>query len=188
MLRFIHVPKTAGTAVIQWLQRNRIDCLYGRTKNLQPLHMHRSADYWRSIDPESTIYITVIRHPFTRMVSYYNYCFRSNPVVDFQQFVMDQFGLGETGAINGWNIPNPWIPQTAYLTDPQGKILVDRMFRQENLQQELYVYFGIKDPTPRVNVSTMTDYRSYATKELLDRCWRYFRDDFDCFGYDPTHI
>jgi hypothetical protein len=188
MLRFIHIPKTAGTAVIQWLRRNNLECLYGRFKNQQPLHMHRTTDYWQSIDPKDTTYITVVRHPFTRMISYYNYCFRFNPVIDFRQFVVDQFGLGETGPINGLKIPNPWIPQTAWVKNSQGKILVDHILRQEHLQQDLNLYFGINDPVQFVNVSTTNNYSTYVTDELLDHCLRYFREDFTCFGYDPWNI
>lgn len=185
MLRFIHVPKTAGTAVIQWIQRNGIDCLYGRTKKQQPMHMHRTADYWRTIDPPDTQYITVVRHPFTRMVSYYNYCFRSNPMIDFEQFVVDQYGLNSHGPINGFKIPNPWIPQCAWIKNAQGRILIDHMLRQERLQQDLHDYFGIDDLVPLANVSTTHDYNCYVTDHLLHLCWHYFREDYDTFGYDP---
>jgi hypothetical protein len=187
MFRFIHIPKTAGTAVLHWLRQYFPDVLYGKTGLNKPNHMHRSAAEWRVIDDDQVIYFTVVRHPYTRLISYYNYIWQGQKPLSFRQFLETQPRTEGKKWLNGMKVPCPWIPQTAYVYD-KSTSLVGKVFRQEHLELELQSYFRCNYKLPKVNVATQDDYQSYVEPDLMDLCYRLFREDFVNFDYRPWTI
>jgi len=184
MLRFIHIPKTAGTAVSHWLQQHFPDVLYGKTGLAKPSHMHRTAADWRQTDSDQVIYFTVVRHPFSRLISYYNYIWQGDKPLSFRQFLETQPRVHGKGWLNGVRVPCPWTPQTAYVYEGS-RCLVEKVLRQEHVQLELQNYFKCKYELPKVNISTRDDYLSYIESDLMDLCYTLFREDYINFGYLP---
>lgn len=184
MFRFIHIPKTAGTAVMQWLRQYFPHVLYGKCGLDKPSHMHRSAAEFRITDDKQVIYFTVVRHPFARLISYYNYIWSDYKPLTFRQFLETQPRSIGKGWLNGVRVPCPWISQTKYVYDAN-KCLVDKIMKQEHVEIELQSFFQCRHKLSRVNISTLDNYESYCDPDLMDLCYGLFREDYVNFNYQP---
>lgn len=172
MKRFIHIPKNAGTSLAHWLEKNDIKILRG----VEPkkVGIHRYASYWKDEVSEK---FCIIRNPYTRTISYYNYLTKGeNWNRNFSEFVRNKLTNIKT------KIPNAWNPQINWIYE-NDKLLVDKMIRYENIELELQDYFKCYDPFPKLNISTENGYENYYTDELKELVYNHFIDDFNLLGY-----
>ena len=186
--RFIHIPKTGGTTIVEYLRQNKIDFLWGDNSGTHlPKSKHGRAQQWIH---ESNPKFCCVRHPATRLVSYFQYFHQQFGVyenISFSQFLRDRLDLSSS---NGKKLSSPWIPQSQwFMVDDQ--ITVDRLLTFENLEIDLVRFlFGPKQTpiisVPRLNISNheQTDLLSWYSERDYRRVRKAFARDFEVLGYD----
>jgi len=176
MIRFIHIPKTAGTTVGKWLRRNDIDHIIGESLNRYSRHwpMHRCTtllDAWS---------FAVVRSPFTRTCSYWRWMQR---LPNYRDISFEQFCREKT---NWGRVRQAWIPQTWWTHDSSNRIIVDAIIRMEELPHALWDLFGIRTKLGRLNTTSGPTDEELHTKETLAIVREHFAADLEQFGYDPN--
>lgn len=181
-LRFIHIPKTGGTSVISWLMQNGIDVLWGgalKGNNHLPTKKHAPASYWYS---EPTRKFAVVRHPATRLVSFFRYVKQN--FAEYQDCTFTEFLQHRLQPTSGKKIISPWQDQCHWLMR-NDRIIVDHVLRLENLQQDLSRLFGVSADVPKINTTSHAEENLMAwyTNKDLARVKKAFARDFQMLGY-----
>ncbi|HVS35446.1 MAG TPA: sulfotransferase family 2 domain-containing protein, partial [Gemmataceae bacterium] len=183
---FVHVAKAAGVSVRQALGRFADRSLWRRVKRrlgwdafspLAALPAHATAVQVQRALPEEAFQryfkFAFVRNPWDWQVSWYHFLRQtlSHPLHavasrmrDFEEFLM-------------WRLENDRQLQKSFVTDPQGRLLVDFLGRFENLEQDFRMAcsrIGLRVRLPHCNRSRHRDYRWYytdRTRELVELAW-----------------
>jgi hypothetical protein len=173
-LRFIHVPKTGGRAVIQYLNDCNIKFLHGVEKQSGVfVRKHGTAAMWAD---EDSYKFAVVRNPYTRLVSYYRYVLERKAVdCTFERFVLDRVEPNELGRIT-----SPWLPQCFWLLN-NNHLVVDSVLQFENLNYEINQHFGLTNQMQKVNVTNTDDdnLMTWYTPEMQRVVQERFAQDFE---------
>lgn len=189
-LLFIHIPKSAGTSICE--------DLYGRQLG------HKSCVDYRRINAEQFERVrkfTVMRNPFTRIYSAYRFLCQGgmdgfpadqrvgDMVARFQGF--DDFVLNWLGRNANHRRYVHFIPQSEFITDRAGRVLVDRIGAYEDLDGflgQLSRDWGITFNIGHMNTT------SYGTNDVVWNALtiesrsvlgRLYADDFRLGNYNP---
>lgn len=183
---FIHIPKTAGTALLTALgdiDRRRIHVPYF-------VYSNASRHYY------NTFYkFAIVRNPWDRLVSTYTYLknggngcqdmyfkalFEKNNVT-FETFVMDYLTHQTT------HIHNMFKPQTSFIYNEQDNLMVDFLGYQENLNEaftEIRQHVNTKNKLSLINSSERTHYKDYyRTSEMVEKVRELYLRDVELLGY-----
>lgn len=192
-LKFIHVPKTGGTSVIQALQ-------------LDPQGFH---DDWNlyPLDTKDFISFAVVRDPIDRFASQFNFGMSDrsfwhikgtkSEFADYQ--IMKDMTLNEI--VDDIRLPwekrqlkhSGWWPQSWFLCDHERRVRVHYLLRQEHLERDLNSMLGelghpmvslplVNTSEKRLTTETIRSDPSFASKLVL-----LYQSDFRAFGYaEPT--
>jgi hypothetical protein len=195
---FVHIPKTGGQSIetvflrvhgLTWEQRAplllrpnadpakgppRLAHLYARE--------YVSCGHVTAEEFDSFFKFAVVRNPWARAVSSYKYMEqgRGNP---FDRFIHDLLdwrrGAAQTRQMD---------PQVNFIRSAEGKLIVDRLLRFENLAAEFAEasrkVFGREEPLPAVNVSPdRRDYRTFYDDATAEIVAKVYADDIAAFGY-----
>jgi hypothetical protein len=199
---FIHVSKNGGTSVV----RSAGDHIVSAG--------HRTAASWVAEHGRPGPLFAVVRHPYQRVASEYAYRRRrrmagernphlSNLDKPIEEWVVSTFVGDEyrtrafferTGEpYNPVNLVGDsliwFVPQTRWLCDDAGDLLVDELLRFETLDRDWHRFskaHGFECRLAHANASP-------GSGELADRLDRrtrgiivnHFREDFEVFGYEP---
>jgi ribosomal protein L35AE/L33A len=194
---FVHIPKTGGQSVeMAYLREHGLDWA-GR----EPLLLRRNDDpekgplllahlfarqyveFGYSTPEEFSTFFkfAVVRHPFDRFVSYINY--RRKKHANAPRKVLKSIKRKE------W--PRHFMaPQVEYVTDKDGKVIVDEIIKLENMQAGIEPIFqrtlGKIVPLQHENKSTDKRLTRQDLKPKLRRkLYKFYRADFEQFGYEP---
>jgi hypothetical protein len=131
----------------------------------------------------------VIRNPWDKVVSQYHYRvntnqtdLRDNPI-EFKEWVkrvyrdMDAFY---------YDTPLMFLPQVDWVSDENGRILVDEIIHFEDLVNEfdeVLDKLGKKTSLPHIKKSDRGDYRDYYDDETREIVQTWFERDIDVFNY-----
>jgi hypothetical protein len=177
LIRFIHIPKNGGTSISKFLRKNGIEYLYGDgNQDFTDIVVsrHNNASYWAN---ENSFKFCVVRNPYHRLVSFYNWTTQVRELPDWETFVKKQ--MTNARAKNSWKLQVDWIYNNSY-----NKLYVDKIFKLEDLQQ-LKDYFNIKTKIPHLNKSTKKHYDFYyKNNEIKDIVYERFIKDFELLGYE----
>jgi hypothetical protein len=178
---FIHNPKTAGTSIKNCIRKNfkYKDLVSDLVVKIEPTFEHISADQIKTHWIEATgneIFVSVVRNPLDRCVSYFNYMKSRNWL---EQIAFDEFWIEHLSNPNHEkNI------QIAARTSTKQVNVVDingLIFKYEELKQ-FENYFKID--LDLINTSTS----NYVTELQLENAkpyiQKYFKDDYKAFEYD----
>lgn len=172
MKRFIHIPKNAGSSLVRWLEENNIKILRGEEP--KKVGIHRYASFWKNENLEK---FCIIRNPYTRVISYYNYLTKIEQWnYTFEEFVRKKLSNIKTKIPNAWNLQVNWI----YDND---ELLIDKIIRYETMESELQEYFNCFQPLPKLNISTLDNYDNYFDEDLKEIVYDHFKKDFEILGY-----
>ena len=183
-VRFIHIEKCGGTSVAKFFEQNNFDFLMGKNLKKNKKHSHAAM-----FENEDSFKFTVVRNPYTRLISFYNYSKNKIGDCTFDYFVRHK--LSE-------NLITPQVmkihkPVEDFQFGPMpirdlekqyhwDKILVDKIFKLENLT-ELKNWFKIDDDFPIENKSIEADPKNYYDYELEKIVYEHFKKDFVILGY-----
>lgn len=208
---FVHVPKVAGQSVemvflnllgLSWEQRTVLvmrrnpDPARG-PERLAHLLASEYVDlgYIDQADFDAYFKFAFVRNPWARLVSEFEY--RSRERRPFAEFVEAEFT-----DIDGYSDHSRHIiPQSEYLYDSEGGILVDFVGRFETIARDFRavankLQLGVDD-LPRKNVSGLSrlqkllgrkpkekkPYQDYYDARLRDRVGEFYQRDIERFGY-----
>ena len=188
-IRFIHIPKTGGTTVRQTLAKNNIDFLFGGGKGTGG---HRPAHFFKN---ENSFKFCVVRNPYTRAVSYYNYLKRKHdergrefPYDSFENFIIETLEEPDTGyKTSGMGfLPSLWIPQSRYIYDKDkyNECLINKIFKiEDNFNDQFKKFFGLTEDLETLHRSTYDDPNKLYTETLREIIYNNLKVDFDLLGY-----
>ena len=177
---FIHINKTAGTSI-------------GRAIGL-PLKDHLTAaeiidrigkDKW-----DSAYKFTLVRNPWDKVVSHYEYRRKKNKThiasrnVTFTQWV--RMTYGEDKNLDFYDNPKSFQPQVEWLKDDQGRISIDFAGRFESIDRDfdhIRSVLGINADLPHLNASKRAAYQSYYDDDTREIVGRWFCEDIEVFAY-----
>ena len=194
---FVHVPKTAGTAVRRALGLSHVS--HHTLREYRDLLGFARFEAYRKI--------AFVRHPFHRFVSLYNYArmdvsdFHNNTHperarhgrhLDHERVKAGDINACVRRLIAGQLVHVPshvmWWPQTTWVTI-DGRVRLDFMGKQENMAADLA---GLGAFLGRDELVVGRENRSIAharvedlSEASLDLLRLYYASDFELLGYDP---
>lgn len=176
---FIHINKTGGSSIEHALR--------------VPL-IHEPATIFRDkiglARWNKRFSFSIVRNPWDRTVSHYHY-----------RKMTDQTGLGDSSlSFKDWvrmvyveqsrefvNEEKMFMPQTDWVINENGEIIVDYIGRFEKLDEawaEICERLGREHiALPHVKKSSRQDYRDYYDQDTREIVENFFKDDIVNFGY-----
>lgn len=183
---FIHIPKTAGTAVLRCMGRRifRDHCTW---YEFYAHHPARFAAWFK---------FSVVRDPWQRLLSFYRYMLAGGNGADdlawrdllraryphFEGFVMEYC---TTERIHQHRML--W-PQSLFIHSADGRLMVDRVLRFENLAEELPQLAGRLRPLrplPPAPRPAGADWREQYNDAMIARVGGLYERDIRLLGYAP---
>jgi sulfotransferase famil protein len=187
---FIHVPKAAGTSFNE--------ALYGRFIG----HPHAlDVRRWAPADVRALPSFSVVRNPWDRLVSAWRFArqgrgqgetyragmwlperYQGPEFETFDGFVRQWLAGRDIGKLDG-----VFQPQSLFLCDKEGRLLVDHVGRLEDLAPT-YAFIEAKvGAMPALGQANRSgdaiDYRTLYTPELAALVGRIYAEDVERFGY-----
>jgi len=189
---FIHIPKTAGTSVEQFIRENgKNPILYHGVRDGRSMHHFTAFDIKKELPIVFQNYykFSIIRNPYTRLLSEYYWTpipgigFKSGQSKgDFITYV-SQVVNKKLYFDNIYN--DHFIPQYLFIHNGK-KLLVDEIFRYEDLQwtiEYLKKKLNIQNPFPNLNKSNNSFIKSDWNERQKERIYKIYKNDFILFNY-----
>lgn len=176
---FVHIPKTAGSSISLQLKsmglNNWVRTFY---KAHDPLFMLTKQNNITS----DIFKFSVVRNPYTRTYSYYNHFLKINEIGNDSLSFKDFLLLLERKEINN-KTPLIHFDQSFYLHDIENNIILDKIYRFENLEA---LEKDLEISLPNINSGQYSneDYiRAYSDQYTIHRVKELYREDFESLGY-----
>jgi len=194
---FFHLFKCAGTSVREILNNNNYFCQEYQGKHSSP----RDVKEGLLFDDKPYIFdeyykITFVRNPFDWLVSIFYYIKNDsenqyhNEVIglnlnQFIEYYVNCMMLNEGKQIGS----NKNTTLFDYVTDKDGKILVDYIGKCETINEDMKNLWGKVDINPKelslinVGINRERDYRQYYDNKTKTIVEKYFKKDLEFFNY-----
>lgn len=198
-LCFIHIPKTGGKSVADSLRgyNSYRDLPHERPHKDFIKHLTLNETHNLSITHNINIdlYFSIIRNPWERAVSFFNYICKSDPEESGFQDLSTEIKSGNvsfTDFIRHMVASNDNVfrPQSEYIKS-QGNSYDTIVINLENLElginQMISNISSITEPVKmsHINKSTPQDFRNYfKTKETIDFVYRYEREIIEEYNFN----
>lgn len=183
---FIHIPKTAGTSILHTLNNAQTT---GRTHEPWPSYWNHSPTLFHKY-----FKFSFVRNPITRYISAYNYLAQGGngmandthfrDLIKKYHFCPSSFAAWLVKDSNIFTHKLFW-PQWYFICDHTHKVMVDSVYRFENIQdeyQKLSRTLGKKLTLVETNMSTIL-HPPELTDEAQKIIIHLYKHDFDTFGY-----
>ncbi|WP_137166284.1 sulfotransferase family 2 domain-containing protein [Salinimonas lutimaris] len=181
---FIHITKTAGISLATGLAG--------------ALPTHARAWQIRIIVGEKAFNeafkFAIVRNPWDRLYSSYKYI-RQGGWNDYDKWYRDKYGLADVSfedfvlkRLNPAMLDDHlhFWPQSVFVYDKQGRLLVDHLGRFENLADEyrfLQTKFANSSDLEHLNSSAKNSYMDVYTPEMVEKVASLYHQDITNFGY-----
>jgi hypothetical protein len=190
---FVHIPRSAGTSIGHWLKTNI-------TGDCKQWYNHPLLEQMG----ESQLSFTVVRNPWDRLVSLYQYSKNINVTVNgeavlgFSNTQAQQY-LNAINNITVWPDFNTWVerlenfklPEIFWFTMLTPQInwasTVDIVLRFETLDQDftqIQDLLNCKVPLDKENSSMHDHYKYLYNNKTKDLVYHWFKDDIEKWGYE----
>jgi hypothetical protein len=204
----VHIPKCGGQSIetaflqdlgLDWMTRAPLLLRPNNTHLLGPPRLAHllASEYvkFKYVTSEqfSKYYkFAVVRSPYSRVVSLYNYLKYPSGLHQFvEKWLREQFKLKAkyTEEQHGYEGEYHFVrPQVDFVCDASGKIIVDDIFRLEEIgdcYSQIQANSGLKSPLAHVNSSKkrrakVDDLSESSIATILE----LYETDFATFGYD----
>ena len=195
---FVHVPKTGGSSIRHALSPfsapkakghfRRISANFPLREDPQKVRLrtHDTAAWARlklgAETFEKLHKFAVVRNPYTRAISYFEYL-RQNPLHPHNRIVKNM----SLEKYLSWGMHRTL--QSRHLCDARGNLLVDRILRFENLNEEFKSIckdIGILVDLPRINSSSQMPLTKYLTPRTCKLIEQIYAQDFELFDYPKS--
>lgn len=187
---FVHIPKAAGTSINQ--------ALFGRFMgHARAIDIER----WGSPELKALPSFAVSRNPWDRLVSAYRFARRGRGLggevqawvwkpeqyqvsscETFERFVLEWLAPKDV-----FSVDPMFRPQSQFVCDDAGRILVDHMGRLEDMDPTLEFIESAVGRVPKIRQANSSgkrvDYRTFYTPDLVDAVGKIYRVDVERFGY-----
>jgi len=182
---FIHIPKTAGMSLVK--------AIYGDVIG----GGHRKVSFYRNIlgkDMDGYFKFCFVRDPYERLYSAYKFLEKGGINIQdkraFDEFLL-KYKNFEDFVINGLSntVINEIIhftPQTDFICNKKGKILVDYVGKFENLEIDIKVLsekLNKEVILPHFNKNIKEPFYNIYTNEMRDRVRSFYLRDLEILGY-----
>jgi hypothetical protein len=191
---FIHIPKAAGNSVENALGGLELknggpwnNQKHRRNDSSKAFFFDKHQRHWtwrqyKNHDPEKFLCyfkFTIIRNPFDTLVSHYFWERQGN-----NPLIPSHWGMGRCLMKNPLLFRH--LSPSRYICDNKGQIMVDKVLRFENLEEEwksVARRLGFQETLPRFNKSERAPYQQYYTPILRRITGFCFAKDLQRFGY-----
>lgn len=201
---FVHIPKTGGQSIEQmfledlgltWDERapllmRKNDNPAAGPQRLAHLYAHEYVDlgYLTQEQFDSYFKFAIVRNPYERIISAYLYRYQGRRwwrTPSFKWFMSQPWGDAFS------NTARHLVPQANYVTDPDGKIIVDKIVSFENLSAEVEALtprlFGAHRPVPHRNKTQKKKpdrQKARLRAKMGAQIYQMYKTDFELFSYD----
>lgn len=186
---FVHIPKTAGTSIEQFLKDNGNNNIeYHGVRDGRSMHHFTAMDLKKELPWHFNDYykFSIVRNPYDRLLS--EYYWTPIPHVGYKSGktraeFLDYVSYTVKNRLFFQNIYNDhFMPQYMFLYGK--KLLVNHIFRFENMN--LVVDFlkkklQIENDLPNLNKSKLK--KEYWNDRQKERIYKIYKNDFILFGY-----
>ena len=177
---FIHIPKTAGTSVLDITAKNK-NYLCKLHDNIHTLNIQHISQF------RTMFSFCIVRNPYERTISAYNFlknkCANLNAIEKSYKIMLSKYetfmNFLEDLPILQTKIIH-LVPQYKFVCDDQGNILVNSVIKMENLS-ELQIIDPIFVHLPHSNKSKKSMIN--LTQEMKQIIYNVYKKDFEIFQY-----
>ena len=182
---FIHIPKTAGTSLVK--------SIYGDVS----AEGHRRMSFYEDIFTNKlTKYFKFcfVRNPYDRLYSSYKFLQKGGmnkhdekafemhlkKHTDFEDFVLN----GLTKELMNEIIH--FIPQTNFICNDKGLVLVDFIGKFENIKKDIVTLeekLNLEIILPHLNSNKKDNYINVYTYKMMKKVKEFYKNDFEILGY-----
>ena len=202
-LAFIHIPRTAGKSIRKSFNLGHHTDKFQRINEYRCAH-RRASLIWSKEIIDTFDTFSVIRDPWSRLVSLYHY-YRGRPDVknnyrvvnrykNFSDFVLDLKNIPIAIDRNGeyHNTLSDNFQACSYFICDGKKVLVKNLIRFNNLNDDLKLFankvnINIKFPLERFSKQEGLKheyYTEYYNDKLIQKVADIYYSDIDMFGFD----
>ena len=184
---FVHVPKSAGTSIERRLRENNSVVVGGHTtaEGFRKKYPDVFNDYYK---------FAVVRHPADRFISAFYYLLNSPINVNLNNKIVHECATLDNFTRCVETKPDiisrivHLFPQHHFICDTQDHILVNDLYRFENLPAEwlrICQKIGLPlEPLEILNPSSRGQFDKANKSRLAELVNSLYRKDFDLFGFD----
>ena len=191
---FIHITKTAGTSVEQYLKDNgRNELLFDRFMFNRSLQHLTALELKKQLGSVFNKYykFSIVRNPYDRLLS--EYFWTPVPHIghkygktkgEFLQYVKNVV-KNNAYFINFYN--DHFIPQYMFLYDKKKRLLTDNLFKYEDMEfiiNYLKRKLEISREFPHINKSIRDESKDFWNEEDKENIYKLYETDFILFGYE----
>jgi hypothetical protein len=191
---FIHIPKTAGTSIEQFIKengKNEIDLL--GAQNGRSLH-HLTGIELKKILPsyfDNYYKFSFVRNPYDRLLS--EYYWTSVPNLGYKSGKTKAYFLYKVIEIvkNRKYFENIYfdhfIPQYLFVYNKNLKLLVNDIFKYEDLENNVKIIrekLQLNNNFPYLNKSKLNVEKVDWTPKQKEKIYKLYMNDFLLFGYE----
>ncbi len=175
---FIHINKTGGSSIKKTLKLPF--CHYTAQESINKFGIKE----W-----ERRFTFTAVRNPWDKVVSQYHYRIKinksnlRNKPIKFNDWIKLTFVDQDPFYLNN---PKMFMPQTDWISDDTGKILVDFIIRFENLNDDfdkVCKKIGKSGKLKHIKSTKHKHYRDYYDENSKKIIETWFQKDIENFGY-----
>jgi hypothetical protein len=199
---FIHIPKTGGKSMKTWIKENTLQAIsYEQAE-------HYSASMLLEKHPKIDYFFTIVRNPWSRMVSWYRYLiqkyvesgqldkavsridFNSNDTITASEFKNNFQNISFEKFVNEYTDlkTKAWFkfstPQIKWLDRP-----IDLVIKLENINEqfkEIQKIFNCSKELPHLNKhgnKNQDHYTLFYNDNTMKKIGKIFEEDIETFKY-----
>lgn len=175
---FIHINKTGGSSIEKALK------LPFEHLTAQEKKQEIGTQKW-----QQKFKFAFVRNPFDKVCSHYRYRVKTNQTglqdkpLSFTEWVTETYGRQNP---EYYDNPKMFLPQSQWLCDEHGELMVDQVYRFESLATDfkaLSQRLGLDAELPHLKASNPVDYREWYDETSKKTVSQWFHDDLQRFAY-----